>query len=159
MEPDYEYAELRVAYPGHPRIALVDGIDLSGNLKRIWCVADQFYHRREGIGTARQELVFRLPRVAKIWEVNEKVGERTRHRYITVIGGSLRRLDYQSVVGVLKGKMSLTEAVRSCRGMDIGPDYEVIGVDEESSLEPLRSKHVSTAELLADNVGIADGEA
>jgi len=150
MEPDCEYSELPVAYPGHPTIALIVGIDLSGNLKRIWCVADQFYDRREGIGTARQELVFRLPRVEKIWEVKERIGDRTRYRYITVIGGSLRRLDYQTVVAVLKGKMSLPEAVRLCSGMDIGPDYDEMGMDEESSFE---------AEWLIDNVGTEDGEA
>jgi hypothetical protein len=157
MEPDYEYAELRVSYPGHPRIALIDGIDLSGNLKRIWCVADQFFHGRERIGE-RQQLMFRLPAAPKIWEVTERIGERTRYRYITVIGGSLRRIDYQSVVSVLRGKMRLAEAVRLCGGMDIGPDYEEIGVDEESSVEPLRS-NVSTTELIVDNVGSEDGEA
>jgi hypothetical protein len=157
MEPDYEYAELRVAYPGHPTIALVDGIDLSGNLIRIWCVADQFFHGRERIGK-RQQLIYRLPAVPKIWEVKEKVGERTRYRYVTVIGGSLRRIDYQSVVSVLRGKMRLAESVRLCSGMDIGPDYEEIGVDEECSFEPLLSI-VSATEPLADNVGIEDGEA
>jgi len=135
MEPDYEYAELRVAYPGHPRVGLIDSIDLSGNLRRIWCVADQFFHRRERIGE-RQEVVYRLPAVPKIWEVTERIGERTRYRYITVIGGSLRRIDYQSVVSVLRGTMSLTEAVRSCRNMDVGPDYDELGmdVDDDNSI-------------------------
>jgi hypothetical protein len=149
MEPDFEFAELRVAYPGHPTIALVGGIDLSGNLKRIWCVADQFFHGRERIGK-RQQLIYRLPAVPEIWEVKEKVGERTRYRYVTVIGGSLRRIDYQSVVSVLRGKMRLAEAARLCSGMDIGPDYDEMGIDEESSFE---------AELLIDNVRTEDGEA
>jgi hypothetical protein len=153
---DYEYAELRVAYPGHPTIALVDGIDLSGNLIHIWGVADQFYHRREGIGTARQEQVYRLPAVPKIWEVTERIGDRTRYRYITVIGGSLRRIDYQSVVSVLRGKMRLTEAVRSCGGMDAGPDYDEIGLEDESGFEPTQPESLSPeplAEQSADYYG------
>jgi hypothetical protein len=129
MEPDYEYAELRVAYPGRPRISLVDGIS-GANLKRIWGVADQFYDRRERVGE-RQEQVYRLPVVPKTWEVTERIGERTRYRYVTVIGGSLRRIDYQSVVSVLRGRMSLAEAMRSCRNMDVGPDYDEMGMDED----------------------------
>jgi hypothetical protein len=119
----YEYVELRVAYPGHPVVLLIDGIDDSGTLKRNKYVADAFLNRRERFKDGKQERVYRLPRVTKIWEVNEEIKGHERQRYVIVFGGALHRLTYHAVASILRGQMTIDEAVSSCSHLAVGPDY------------------------------------
>ncbi len=123
---NYPFVELHVAYPGHPEVKLVIGIDEFWCLETVRGVADQFYKRRDGIGTARQEQIFHLPAVEKIWEVWERVDDRRVRRYVAVHEGELHRLTRAAVNAFFNRKLSLGEAVASCRNMPIGPDYDVI---------------------------------
>ena len=121
----YPYVEVRVAYPGHPTLKLVNGVDAFGYLLCENTVADQFFHCREGIGTSCQEHVYRLPsEVEKVLEVAERVNGKRVRRWLAVHDGILHRLTFEAVIAVAKGSMTLADAVALCRDMPVGPDYE-----------------------------------
>lgn len=71
-----EYIELRVAYPGHPGVALIDGMNESCNLHRRR-IGDCLYHRREHLAGGTMEQVYRLPLMADaIYEIVETINGR-----------------------------------------------------------------------------------
>jgi hypothetical protein len=120
---NYEYVELRVAYPGHPVVKLIDGADDVG-LVGVKTVAEPFFHGRVGIGTDRQEVVYRLPaEVDMVWEVTERVNNQKVRRWVATHDGKLYRLTYGATLAVMRKSMSLTQAVEMCQQLPVGPDY------------------------------------
>jgi len=103
-----KFVELRVKYPGHPYVALIDGLDKSFNLNRRW-VGEQLYQRRERLGDGRQEQVYRLPLVDAIYEVGETINDRKVRRYVAVYRGVLQRLSRDAAESIAEGKMTLKQ--------------------------------------------------
>ena len=105
---DDGYIELRVHYPGHPYVALINGTDKNSILRRSW-IGDFFYHRREHLNDNRQEQVYRLPLGWDgIYEVAETIDGIRAYRYIAVCRGVPRVFQIEREVAVAMAKGYLT---------------------------------------------------
>ncbi len=109
METNYEFIELRVAYPGHPYVAHIDGLDESCNLNRRW-IGDYLYHRREHLNDGTQEEVYRVPTsMDAIYEIAETIDGRRGLRYVAMCCGALHRISRDSVERIAEGSMTLQQ--------------------------------------------------
>ncbi len=121
------FVELRVAYPGHPFVARIDGFHPTYDLDRCFEAGEYCYHRREFLGDGRQEQVYRLPLTPGIWEVSERFNGVKTRRYVLVFDGALQRITRDVVDGLLEGSISFATAVERCAALSLGPDYDKVG--------------------------------
>jgi hypothetical protein len=108
---DDEYIELRVRYPGHPYVALLDGCDKNFIPRRSW-IGDFLYNRREHLADGTQEQVYHLPLAWDgIYEVAETVDGARAFRYVAVCRGVRRLypLCREVVEAMVKGYLTFTQ--------------------------------------------------
>ena len=108
-----QYIELRVSYPGHPYVALIDGLDVRCDLNRVW-IGDWLYHHRDFLPDGRQEQVYRLLQVDAIYEVGEKRDGRRTCRYVATRDGdpTLYSILRHEVEAVASKKTTVSELIR-----------------------------------------------
>jgi hypothetical protein len=86
MENEERYHELRVAYPGHPYVAVLGRRSSKYGFERIF---NPFYEGREHLPDGRQEHIHHLPDADLTYEVEEvRDGQRVRWYAATVQGDS-----------------------------------------------------------------------
>lgn len=79
---NYEHIQLRLRYPGHPSIALVDGLNKRHEFNRVWCADYLLFDRRERKSNGSQEQVYALPLIDAIYEIREMRDGVRVQRYI-----------------------------------------------------------------------------
>jgi len=103
------YIEIRVRYPGHPYLAMIDGLDKSCNLNRRW-IGMRLYDRRERLANGSQEQIYRLPKSwDAIYEIRETIDGRRVYRYVAVCDGVLYRLSRDGVELIAEKSMTLQQ--------------------------------------------------
>jgi hypothetical protein len=84
MKNEENYIELRVAYPGHPYVAVLGRRSSEFGFQRIF---NPFYKGRERLPDGRQEQIHHLPDANLTYEVEEvRDGKRVR-RYVATLEG------------------------------------------------------------------------
>jgi hypothetical protein len=76
MASEENYIELRVAYPGHPYVAVLGRRSSEYGFERIF---NPFYKGREFLLDGRQEQIHHLPNASLVYEIDElRDGKRAR---------------------------------------------------------------------------------
>ena len=111
MQSEEKYIELRVAYPGHPHVAVLGLGCLTGKFKKL---KNPFYSRRERLPDGSQQQVHLLPANDLTYEVEEVVaGQRTRWYAATLENDSnLHRISEYGARVYARREMPLRDVVR-----------------------------------------------
>jgi hypothetical protein len=105
------FIELRVAYPGHPYVAVLGPGCLTGKLKKLKC---PFYSRRERLADGSQQQVYLLPDHDLTYEIEEVVaGQPTRWYAATLAGDpNLYRISEYGAKVYARREMTLRDVLR-----------------------------------------------
>ena len=110
MENDDKYIELRVAYPGHPYVALLGEHSAKYGFERIF---NLFYKGRVRLPDGRQEQIHHLPDDNFVYEVTEvRDGKRVTWYAATVQGDTnIHRISRHGAEVLAKRLMSIREVI------------------------------------------------
>jgi len=124
MGSEEEYIELRVAYPGHPYVAVLGKRSSAFAFERIF---NCFYKGRERLPDGRQEQIHHLPDATLTYEIQEvREGKRLTWYAATVEGDSnIYRISRHGALLVARNAMSIRDVIRDC------PEMPQIDVEEE----------------------------
>jgi hypothetical protein len=110
MNEKERHIELRVAYPGHPYVALLGRRSAEFGFERIF---NPFYKGREFLLDGRQEQIHHLPDANLVYEIDElRNGKRTRWYAATVLGDpNIYRISRYGAEEFSKKQMSIREVI------------------------------------------------
>lgn len=111
MLTEEQHIELRVAYPGHPYVAVLGPPCSLYGFKRIF---NPFYSRRDRLADGSQQVVHLLPDHDLTYEVEEVVDGKRIRRYAATIEGdpSLHRISEYGAKVYARREMPLRDVVR-----------------------------------------------
>jgi len=103
------HIELRLKYPGHPRIACIDGLNQRQELSRQWSANYLLFVRRERKDDGKEEVVYHLPLIDAVYETGETIDGCRVVRYVATLKGSrtLYLLARHQVEDFAEGKTSI----------------------------------------------------
>src|ERR1022692_3452192 len=111
MASEEKYIELRVAYPGHPYVAVLGPGCLTGKLKKL---KNPFYSRRERMADGSQQQVHTLPDHDLTYEVEEVVASQRTRWYAATLEDdpSIYRISEYGARVYARREMLLRDVVR-----------------------------------------------